>query len=238
MEKAYESKYHFLEKTYWWFVARRDMLRRLASSSNRSAKILDIGCASGQMIGSLKSNGFTDITGIDISEEAILACKNLGIKDVLVMDAKKLDFPDSSFDLLLASDVLEHIKDDAAALADWNRALARSGKLIIFVPAFNFLWSKHDEINHHHRRYSKSELLRLLQQAGFSVEHSSYWNFSLFFPIYLARILRKDSGSDDLQKINPVINKLLTSLLNFENSLLSLANFPVGVSLFAVCKKI
>ncbi len=237
MEKEYELKYHELENYYWWFVARRNIMLKLALRHKKRARVLDIGCASGQMIGILKSNGFADVTGIDISEEAIRACKNLGMRNVSAMDAKKLDFPDSSFDLLLASDVLEHIKDDAAALTDWHRTLSRGGKLIIFVPAFQSLWSKHDDINQHHRRYSKPELLRLLQRAGFSVERVSYWNFSLFFPIYLARILRKDSGSDHLTKINTTANKLLTSLLKFENSLLSLANFPVGVSLFAVCSK-
>jgi SAM-dependent methyltransferase len=237
MEKAYESKYHSLEKTYWWFVARRDMMLRLARSAEKQARILDIGCASGQMMQLLKANGFSNITGIDVSKDAILACKDYGIRNVLVMDAKGLAFPDSSFDAILASDVLEHIKDDAAALCDWNRALAHGGRLIIFVPAFDFLWSRHDDTNQHHCRYSKSELLRLLRQAGFSVERVSYWNFGLFFPIYLARLLKKNSGGDDLRKINPATNKLLTGLLKLENHLLSLTNFPVGVSLFAVCRK-
>ncbi len=237
MEKAYESKYHILEKTYWWFIARRDMLLRLASSAKQQAKILDIGCASGQMMQLLNANGFSNLTGIDISEEAIQACNRQGIKNVSVMDAKKLAFQDSTFDTILASDVLEHIQDDAAALRDWNRVLMRGGRLIIFVPAFNFLWSKHDETNHHYRRYSKLELLHQLQQAGFSVERISYWNFSTFFPIYLARYLRKHSDGGELNKINPIINKLLTGILKFENALLSFTDFPVGVSLFAICKK-
>lgn len=210
---------------------------RLARPAERAAKILDIGCASGQMIRLLEANGFSNKTGIDISEDAIIACRRRGIENVSVMDAKTLNFLDSSFDIILASDVLEHIQADAAALRDWNRTLTHSGRLILFVPAFNFLWSKHDETNHHYRRYTKSELLRLLQQAGFSVERISYWNFSLFFPIWLARLLNKNSGGDDLQKINTTTNKLLTGLLKFENHLLSRINFPVGVSLFAICRK-
>ena len=117
--------------------------------------------------------------------------------------------------------------------------LNENGKLIVFVPAFMSLWSLHDEVNMHFRRYTKKELVEKLDNAGFSIEKSSYWNFILFFPILIFRKVQKfrikpENKSDGDLKSNRILNFLFYHLLNIENKLLKLINFPFGISVFCI----
>lgn len=243
MEKHYESKYHGMEEDNWWFVARREMILNLLQRENKNSKILEVGCSGGPLIQLLNKNGFKNVCGIDISNEAIELCKKRGIEHVSVMDGAKPAFKNEKFDIIIASDVLEHINDDSSALRNWNMLLNQGGKLIVFVPAFMFLWSDHDLVNLHYRRYSGGTLSAVLKRAGFRVERISHWNLSLFFPAALVRclqrILPKNAGKkkDQLFKLNSVVNSALTSLLAFEDILLKWVSFPFGVSVFAVAKK-
>ena len=244
MDKSLESKCHRLEEEYWWFIARRDMIFKLVKKLDKNSKILEIGCSGGVLIRSLKEHGFNNVYGIDISKDAVKVCKNKNIKNVFVMDGAKLKFHNEMFDVVITSDTLEHIKDENSALSEWNRVLKPGGKLIIFVPAFNFLWCSIDDINHHYRRYSKSALLNALKRSNFRIDRSSYWNFSLFTPVSLARLYdrfflkNKKSNKDELYGVSPIANKLLIKLLKFENSLLTISDLPIGVSVFAVATKI
>lgn len=236
MEKAYERKRHRLEENYWLFRARREIIFKLIKKINAKSHsaILDVGCGGGHLIKFLERKGFKKISGIDISNRAVERCKKRGIKDVFVEDGAETKFDDKMFDIIIADNVLEHIKDENVALNEWNRILKKNGRLIVFVPAFSFLWSQHDERCHHYRRYSKSALIKALEKANFEVERSSYWNFSLFFPISLVKISQQ---RDQLYELNPVVNRLLIQLLKFENWLLGRLNFPVGVSVFGVARK-
>ncbi|OGZ45449.1 MAG: hypothetical protein A3C84_00115 [Candidatus Ryanbacteria bacterium RIFCSPHIGHO2_02_FULL_48_12] len=244
MDISYEKTYHELEETFWWFVARRDMMRRLLSDVSHQAKVLEVGCASGVFMRELAAIGFGDVWGVDISDRAIEQCKARGILRASCQDAAKMDFPNASFDVLTASDVLEHIADDQAALHEWYRLLRPGGTLVLFVPAHMFLWSPHDVANRHERRYSRLELERKVRGAGFSLERVSYWNTLLFFPIALVRFIlqvlpyasRKSTGQ--LHGTNALINGLLKRLLLLENVYLGSGhNFPFGVSLMVVAKK-
>ena len=135
------------------------------------------------------------------------------------------------------------LKDDSFALREWKRILKKNGRLIITVPAFKFLWSSHDEICHHYRRYSKSTMIQVLKGVGFSIDRISFWNFSLFFPVYLIRVLQrcfpgdKKEHGDQLYELNPVINNALFQLLRLENRLLNVINFPIGISICAIASK-
>lgn len=245
MDALYEEKYHKIEEEeYWWFISRRDMILRLIRKMNlnKNAKILEIGCSGGPLIKLLNKEGFLNITGIDVSESGINLCKKRGIDNVKVMDGTKTFFDDNEFDLVIASDVLEHIKEDNDALSDWYRILKPNGKLIVFVPAFNFLWTVHDEINHHYRRYSRNELKKKVIENNFKLKKSSYWNFFIFLPVSLLRLFqnlqkRKNKKEDQLYEVNSIVNKILIGLLKIENIFLSFFNFPFGVSVFVVCEK-
>lgn len=247
MDKEYELKYHKLEKDYWWFRARRDIIFKLLLQLkvNYYSKIMDLGCAGGHLIYFLEKKGFRNISGIDISKEAIKKCRENSLRKTFVRNCVDTKFKDEEFDVLIASDILEHIKADSNALREWNRILKKDGILIIFVPAFGFLWSKHDDVNCHYRRYSLKKLVDDLKENKFDISKASYWNFSLFVPIAFIRIFQnftsktsKDSGNQ-LFKISNKINNAFLYLLKFENRLLEKSLiYPFGVSVFAVGKKV
>jgi SAM-dependent methyltransferase len=242
VNRTYEAKYHLQEERNWWFEARRDLVIKLLQHTDHNSKILEIGCSGGPFIRTLNAHGYRDVYGIDISKDAVDLCRTRGMRNIAVMDATRLGFKDGEFDAVIASDVLEHIQDEDLALSECNRILKPAGKLIVFVPAFEFLWSKHDEANHHYRRYSKFRLVRGLADANFEVSRSSYWNLFLFFPACLVRLLqriqwRQNRKGDQLFELNSLLNELLIRLLKAENAILSLINFPVGVSVFAIAGK-
>jgi len=246
MEQAYEDQYHRVESDHWWFLGRRQIVRALVlqSSPDRRCRILEMGCSGGQLIQQLQRDGYRDVAGIDISTDAIALCHGAGL-NAQVMDAQQLDLPDASFDVITASDVLEHLADEQKALQGWQRVLRPGGLLIVFVPAFMFLWTEHDEANRHYRRYRRQRLRGLLEANGFFVERSSYWNVFLFAPIAAIRLLRKllprkraPSGEGDLFKPPALVNTLLTGLLHAENRLMRLGfNWPFGVSVMALARK-
>jgi len=213
-----------------------------ASAVSSDARILDVGCASGRLIEALKSRGHDVVTGVDVSAEAIAACRERGLADVHVMPADHLEFPEASYDVLIASDVLEHIEDDRRALLEWRRVLKPRGQLFIFVPAFMFLWSQHDVVNHHFRRYDRDALQARLLEAGFDVDRLAGWNISLLLPAAALRSLRRLANQNDvlhhdLQLPKPWVNRALSTLLTAENRLLQSRSLGPGISLFAVATK-
>lgn len=243
MNIEYELKYHQIEENYWWFQARRDMVFRLVQDLRlpHTAAILEIGCSGGPLLQRLRAQGYTDLTGIDVSEAGIAVAQQRGIPNVSCMDGAHLDFPDASFDLVIASDVLEHIEDEAQALREWTRVLRPGGQLLVFVPAFSFLWGKHDEVNQHYRRYTAEQLATAMRQTGLQVKRRSYWNVGLFLPIaairVFTRILRFRRRADDNFVMPQIFNTLLCALIMTENRILRGVNAPIGVSTFAMAHK-
>lgn len=243
MKPAFEECYLRVEETQWWCRARRDVVRRLVHeiAPDRSSRILEVGCSGGVLLQQLLVEGYDNVHGVDISESAIRTARARGLRNVRTMDAAGLTFPDNSFELVIASDVLEHIENPAQALNDWRRVLAPRGKLIAFVPAFQGLWSSHDEVNQHFRRYSARGLRLELQRTGFAVERLSYWNALLTIPGVLLKVTERLSGrsarsSDTGGLVQPpgAVNKLLYGMIALENVLLKYADLPFGTSVFAV----
>ena len=240
MLKEYEIKYHKLEKEQFWFKAIRKLILQLIGDNKEQLVILDIGCSGGVLLDELRENGFNDIYGIDLSEDGINICQYNRHKNTYVMDAAKTEFKDNMFDLIIASNVLEHIENDEDALKEWNRILKKDGLLIVIVPAFKFLWSEHDIVNAHFRRYRKNELETKIRK-NFELIKISYWNFILFFPVFAVRMVQllikpKPTLTGDLIDFNPILNKCLYSILWTENKLLKFIVLPVGISLFTVVK--
>jgi SAM-dependent methyltransferase len=248
VQRQYEIQYHKTETRHWWFVGRRRVVYDLATRAiaNSGCRILEIGCSSGQFMLQLRQQGYENVVGIDISEPAVRLCQESGLP-ATVMDAQRLDFPDGSFDLITASDVLEHLRDENEALQEWRRVLKPGGRLVVFVPAFMFLWSKHDVANNHYRRYRLHELEQALVENGFVVERGSYWNFSLFLPIAVVRSVKRlfrpkesaeDGGTGDLFVPPAALNRALLAVLRLENwFFIKGANWPFGVSAMAVGRR-
>lgn len=247
MNKGFEKTYHEVEAAHWWFVTRRALVRELVCrlARTRQAAILEIGCSGGPLMESLQAEGFVHLFGIDISPEAIALCRARNLPNVSVMDAQTPEFPPASFDVITASDVLEHLADVPRALAAWHQLLRPGGAVVVFVPAFQFLWSGHDVINHHFHRYRAAELAGLLRTAGFEVQRQGYWNFFLFLPVAVFRLAKRVfSGSSeklpagDLKPVAAPVNQLLIWLLKLENRLmLAGVNFPWGVSAAVIARK-
>jgi SAM-dependent methyltransferase len=247
MEKDLEAQCHALEEYHWWFHGRRAFIRDVINRVVRDpqAAILEIGCSAGPLLQELRAGGYTNVTGIDISPEAIALCARRGISNVVMMDAQRLGFPPASFDFAIASDVLEHLPDARAALRNWLQVLRPGGRLLVLCPAFMFLWSEHDVANRHQHRYTATELNELLRTVGFQVERRSYWNWSTFVPVAAVRLgkrvsprRRSGNGYGDLTLPPRVLNSLLKSVLAVENKiLLSGLGFPWGVTAWVLCRK-
>lgn len=249
MEQHFEEKYHDVEREHWWFRARRKKLLEMLKDVPRDAKILDVGSSSGLLLQDLREAGFSadKLYGVDISEKAVANCKANGFENAFVMDAAEPGFPPSNFDIIVASDCLEHLEDDRKALKNWYRLLKPQGKLIVFVPAYQFLWSEHDEVNLHFRRYTNKELKEKLISAGYQLRQTGHWNFFLFFPIsayrLAANVFKKKGqkaegeGEGDLSMPNGLVNATLKNLVYLENKMMSKLRFPFGVSTFCVATK-
>jgi len=242
MDLSYEKKYHLLEKSHWWFQKRREMVVALLTDIDKKAAILDVGCAGGRLLEDLEILGFENTYGLDISETAIALCKENGRKNAFVMDGGNTTFEDEMFDVLVASDSLEHIENDEQALEDWFRILKPGGKLIVFVPAYQFLWSDHDVVNHHFRRYTCTNLQQKVKAAGFEIKRAGYWNGSLFPPIAVVRLFQrlfksKGKREDDLSLPPKFVNTTLRGVLHVENKVVKSVGLPFGVSAFVIVEK-
>lgn len=245
MKIDFERKYHSVEEKHWWFVGRRGIILKLIKKNflgRQDIKILEVGCSGGPLLNLLISQGYSHVVGIDNSKEAIRLCKERGFNNVFLMDGVEPNFDSERFDVIIASDVLEHIQNDKRAVKGWQGILKRGGIVICFVPALRALWSKHDEDNKHYRRYTKKDLEYLFSDKGYAIIRSSYWNFALFLPIlfyrFLMRLLANKSSASQLRNDNNFLNILLLQLLRIENALLSIGiHFPVGVSVFVIAQK-
>jgi SAM-dependent methyltransferase len=244
LDKSYEEKYHDIEEWNWWFVSRRKAILSLLEGTDKHARILDIGCAGGPLLNELKQQGFGNAAGADFSAEAVAKCKARGLQ-AYQMDAQSLDFKPNSFDILIASDSLEHLEKDEQALANWFRILKPGGRIIVFVPAYMFLWSDQDVVNYHFRRYTKSNLLAKMKHAGFSIRKKGYWNFAVFFPTAVFRILQRiknkispsKEAKDQLSGFGGFSNKILTGWMKLENKVFKGLPFPCGVSVYVDATK-
>ena len=157
-------------------------------------------------------------------------------------DAARPPFRDGSFDIVLALDLIEHVQDDRAALDGLLRILRPGGRLILFTPAFAFLWSAQDRVSHHYRRYTAEDLRGKLHAAGYAIEKLSYANTLLFPIVWAGRLLLRVSGRSetvtDENRLHPAwTNGVLARLFSMERPMLRRWNLPFGVSLMAVAAR-
>jgi ubiquinone/menaquinone biosynthesis C-methylase UbiE len=240
MKSQFEEQYRLYEKDWWWFAGRHDLVSKLSTILlSENNKVLEIGCSSGE--NSKIFNSSVDYYGIDISPSSINA-GNHDNKNLIIGEAGHIPFQDKSFHAVLFLDVLEHLEDEKSAISEAYRVLRDGGSLLILVPAFEFLWSGHDVLNQHKRRYTKSEIATRIVYNKFSICRISYWNFFLFLPIALMKkikeIINTEETADFTQIPNTLNSVILTNLLKIENYLIYKGiNLPIGVSILCVCKK-
>lgn len=236
-----------VEESHWWFVGRRQIIKSFlkrivrdlkTDRSHDALRILDVGCGTGANLEMLSE--FGNAEGVDVSSEALSFCEERGLKQVKLGAAEALPYEDNSFDLVTGLDVVEHLDDDHAGLNEMRRVLRTNGRALLFVPAFMFLWGVQDDISNHRRRYTLSELKKVVGNAGFEVERATYVNLSFFAPIFLGRLFMRASGLRPESENNITIgflNGLMGKLFGAESVLLRYLSFPFGVSIICVARK-
>lgn len=223
------------DSTHWWYRARRDILHDYVSryaGLPRNARILEIGCGTGHNLPMLARFGEVDAIEIDPAARQI-ASERLGKP---VGEAPLPELPGverGAYDMVAVLDVVEHIGDDVAALRAMSACLKPGGRILIAVPAHQWMWSAHDVVNHHHRRYSKRTLRRAIEQAGLRAERMRWFN-SLLFPLAAAaRIAGRITGRDDSDDSPPPgpVNKLFERIFRLERHLVGRVPMTPGVSI-------
>ncbi|MBA2737525.1 MAG: class I SAM-dependent methyltransferase [Pyrinomonadaceae bacterium] len=233
-----------VEDSHWWFVGRRaileEFLRQIIhnpKSKIQNPKILDVGCGTGANLEMLANFGAAE--GVDVSDDALEFCKLKGLKAHKGL-AESLPFADESFDVVTALDVVEHLDDDVAGLKEMHRVLKSSGKTLIFVPAFMWLWGVQDDVSNHRIRYTKRQIIERLQSAGFEIERATYANWTFFAPILAGRTLMKITGIKPESENNvniSALNGIFGKIFSSEKLWLRNFDFPFGVSIVIVAKK-
>ena len=232
-----------VEQSHWWYIGRRKILARFVEDicrrvTDRRPRILDVGCGTGANLLMLSEYG--DAEGVDISEAALAFCRERGLEKVKLGTGEKLPYDDGTFDLVTAFDVVEHMDDDLAGLSEMRRVLRPGGRVLLFVPAFMFLWGLQDDVSNHRRRYRLPELRKVLEQAGFEVERASYANITFFMPILFMRQLMRVTGIKPESENNITIsalNGVFGKIFSAERHILKNFNFPFGVSIVVVARK-
>ncbi len=227
-----------LENHHWWFVARRSILNKILAGLPlpADAQILEAGCGTGGNLAMLARYG--QVHGMEANAEAINLAMAKGVAEVRAgYLPNDIPFPEKSFDLIALFDVLEHLEEDAAALRALRARLKPGGWLLVTVPAYPFLWGRHDELHHHKRRYMARGLRALTESAGYRVRYLSYFNTWLLPLIAVARLARgsaKDGSAVPMP--NKFLNALLTKIFASERFFLGHIAFPAGVSLLMMAR--
>jgi dolichyl-phosphate beta-glucosyltransferase len=239
------DEYRFMfemENYHWWFISRNKFVMHLIESMDRSLpNILDAGSGTGVNLSSFSK--FGNAFGIDISPQAIQFCRKRNLKTLVRGSLEQIGFKGNTFDLITCLDVLEHIVDPPRILGELKRTLKDDGKMIISVPAFRFLWSRHDEALSHLRRYTKEDLRLELQDAGFRIEKMGYFFFVSFFIVAPIRIIRKFLSAESRSKSDTttlpprLLNEFLKILLSLEMKITDYFSLPLGTTLYAVVSK-
>lgn len=243
MNIAEYKKMSEIEDTYWWHTGRMNIIDKQLEKLSRGQKkfkILNIGCGTGGTIPTLEKYG--KVVNIDTSPEALKFLKMKGYIGNLTTDYR-LPFNDGEFDIVVALDVLEHIDQDRSSIDEWKRILRKKGKIIVTVPAYEFLWSGHDTSLHHQRRYTKNRLDWDLRKSSLIKIKNTYMITFSFFLVVGFRLLYKSSRKNMTENtsyvnIPSIINRLFDRMLKVEGTLLRFINFPFGTSILGIYEKV
>lgn len=251
-DPAYFERLFAIEDRHFWFRARN---RAIAGMVGRElgrrggGRLLEVGCGTGVVLAALERRlPRTTVIGMDLFAEGLAVARRRTAAPLVQADVHAPPFG-AVFDLVGVFDVLEHLPDDAAALADLRRMIRPGGALVVTVPANRRLWSYFDEASRHRRRYETAELRDTLAAAGFAVEYLSPYMAPLVPPMWLGRRLRgltrghrPEASADDLAsedlRVVPVANAVMGSVLRVEGlALASGARLPFGTSLLALARR-
>ena len=236
--EPYHEALDRVERDHWWFEALRRLVREsLLEEQPPPGRVLDVGCSTGHLLGSLPS-GY-DRTGVDVDSEAIDLAQRLRPEiRFRVGEIESLPFEDASFEALLATDVVSAVgvEDDLQAMRELRRVLFPGGTLIVQVAAYEWLRSGHDRVAGTARRYTARRLARLLAAADLTPRRLTYRVTLLFPPAAVRRIARRRREESDVVPVDPRLNRALGAVMAAEHRLLRRLRLPAGLSVFAVAR--
>lgn len=228
------------DTTHWWYRARREILSDYLTRWGglpRDARILEIGCGTGHNLPMLAQ--FGEVDAIEIDESAgKFAAERLG-KPIGTSPLPELAGVETGkYDLVAVLDVIEHVEDDVAALKSIAERLKPGGKILITVPAHQWMWSAHDVVNHHKRRYSKDTLTAALRKAGLGWKKLHWFNSLLFPAAVAARMLGRLTGKDDSDDSPPAgpVNAIFERVFRLERHLVGRLPLPPGLSIVVLAE--
>jgi SAM-dependent methyltransferase len=243
MDETFHAFEREVEDWHWWYRVRRQILDgKLATLGldKEAARLLDVGCGTGGA--SLVLSRYGRAVAVDRSPGSFAIARDRPYTHRVVASAgATLPFADATFDVVCALDILEHLDDDVAAARELHRVCKPGGTVIVFVPAYAFLWGYNDEYSHHKRRYTVGQLRACVEQAGFSIGESGYFNAVLFLPTLLARLIQRalpglTRGMEHATRPSP-LNGVWTRLFQLELPILRRRALPFGTSAFVIGKK-
>jgi SAM-dependent methyltransferase len=242
MQTDYYAALHEVQEHHWWYAARRTILagvlRGLKAEGLPEGSLYDLGCGVGANLPVFEE--FGPVIGIDTSPEAVAFARSRGHRDVRQADLNRLEgLEEGSASVVVLADVIEHLPDERPCLEAAKRLLKPGGALVVTVPAFMFLWGPADEINHHYRRYTESQLRRVISPL-FDIRQTTYFNSLLFGLVAAGRLAERvlKRGGDDAVAVPPEpLNTALRTIFAAEAPLLKRLRLPVGVSILCVARK-
>jgi len=233
-----------VEERMWWFRALHDnLIAALAGAAAAPRRtVLDAGCGTGGLLLRL-ARALPDATliGLDIDSGAAAVARGKSARPVCVGSVAALPFADASFDAILSADVLCHrAVDEKAALQQFHRCLGAGGLLVLNLPAYRWMLSRHDIAVHNARRYTRKSVAALLRAADFRPVYTGYWN-TVLFPLMLAtrKLLPARPGEDSDVKLYPApVEALCRAATALERGLMRCGvRLPFGGSVVAVAVK-
>ena len=236
MDPAYAAVHAEEDRAHWWFQGRRAILlaemARLLPGGGR--RVAEVGCGSGGLLEALAGLGTAVGVEMDPVLREIARARGLDVRAGSLPDDIPLEA--ARWDAACLFDVLEHVTDEAGALRACRRLLAPGGRLVVTVPAYAWLWSRHDELLGHRRRYTAGSLRAVVRAAGFAVDRVTYFNTLLAPPIMAMRVVRAAlrRSSHDLERPAPLVNRLLARAFGAEATLLRFVSLPFGISILLV----
>jgi SAM-dependent methyltransferase len=239
-----------IEEEHFWFAARRKLIlaivQKLSSSLNPGYRVLEIGCGTGNVLGALEEACPSGVVmGMDRFLEGLSFAKKRGRQRLIQGDAHYPPFG-IQFEIIGAFDVIEHLSDDGQILRDMHRMLRPGGRVILTVPANQWLWSEFDEASDHCRRYDRKELREKLRVAGFTSIFVSPFMMSILPLVWMHRKKAKKNSQGTVRRnvvgeeirIVPFVNPALRLVLSLENAFVRRGkHLPFGTSLIAVARK-
>lgn len=211
---------------YWWYTARTRLLQTVLGSYVRPGdRILDVGSADGPSVSWLPNRLPVDIDPRGLPPGGVCA------------SVEQLPFPDDSFDVVTAFDVVEHCADELGALGEMRRVVRPGGHVLLSVPAYQWAWTRFDERAGHHRRYTRRRLVAAVRRADLTVEHSTYaFTSTLPFFVVTRLLMKLRGGAAAVQPLPAPVERFLLALTRLEQRILRRRPLPAGSSVFLVAR--